>query len=370
MVVSILTFLVVLSVLILVHELGHYWAAKRAGVLVEEFGIGYPPRIYGKKIGETIYSINLLPFGGFVRLHGEISDEGVTKPHRAFMNKSKKARISVLLAGVAMNFLLAIIAFAIVYSFSGIPRETENVRVVDVAPGSPAQTAKILVGDVIKKVDDTEVTTVSTFIDIVEESDGGRIVLDIERVQGEEALPIKIRIRPRIDPPEGEGPLGVVISSSEVYYPPAWQRPFVGVYHGIKEAIYWGATMVQGFASIFINLFKGEVPQDIAGPVGIFALTTEAARYGVLTLINFVGILSINLVILNILPFPALDGGRLLFIGIESVIGRKVLPKVEAIINSIGMIILIALLVAITVHDIKRLVSSGGLSGFLNSILR
>jgi len=141
-------------------------------VLVEEFGLGYPPRIYGKKIGETVYSINLLPFGGFVRLHGEMSEEGVTNPKRSFVNKSKKARITVLLAGVTMNLLLAVLAFATVYSFSGIPKETENVRVVNVVPGSPAQTAKVLVGDVVNKVGDEEVTTVSGFIEIIEENKG------------------------------------------------------------------------------------------------------------------------------------------------------------------------------------------------------
>ena len=120
MIVSILIFLIALSILILVHEFGHYWVAKRSGILVEEFGIGYPPRIFGKKIGETIYSINLLPFGGFVRLHGEMEEEGITNPKRAFLNKSKKVRASVVLAGVVMNFLLAIVAFAIVYSFTGI----------------------------------------------------------------------------------------------------------------------------------------------------------------------------------------------------------------------------------------------------------
>ncbi len=367
---SILTFLIVLSVLILVHEFGHYWAAKRAGVLVEEFGLGYPPRIYGKKIGETVYSINLLPFGGFVRLHGEMSEEGVTNPKRSFVNKSKKARITVLLAGVTMNLLLAVLAFATVYSFSGIPKETENVRVVNVVPGSPAQTAKVLVGDVVKKVGDEEVTTVSGFIEIIEENKGSRLFFELERTTGDETTIEKVQIRPRENPPEEEGPLGVVISSTEVYYPPVWQRPFVGIFYGVKEALFWGATMVSGFATLFINLFNGQVPQDIAGPVGIFALTTEAAKYGILTLINFVGILSINLVILNILPFPALDGGRLLFIGIESIIGRKVSPKVEATVNGIGMIILISLLVAITVHDVRRLVTAGGLSGFLNSVLR
>lgn len=370
MAISILTFLVVLSVLILVHEFGHYWAAKRAGVLVEEFGLGFPPRIFSKKIGETIYSINLLPFGGFVRLHGEISEEGVTKPQRSFANKSKKARIAILLAGVTMNLLLAVVAFATVYSFSGIPKVTENVRVVDVVPGSPAQIAKILVGDVVKKVDGEEVTTVSGFIEIVENNKGDKLTIELERIKGDEKMLEKVRITPREDPPEDEGPLGVVISSTEVYYPPIWQRPFVGIYYGVKEALFWGATMVTGFIGLFVNLFNGQVPKDIAGPVGIFALTSEAAKYGIFTLINFVGILSINLAILNVLPFPALDGGRLLFIGIESVIGRKILPKIEATINAIGMIILISLLVAITVHDVRRLVSAGGMSGFLNSILR
>ena len=227
-----------------------------------------------------------------------------------------------------------------------------------------------MVGDVVKNVDGEEVTTVSEFIELVEDSKGERLSIELERTKGDEATLEKIRIAPRETPPEGEGPLGVVISSIEVYYPPAWQRPFVGIYYGVKEALFWTATMTTGFIGLFANLFKGQVPQDIAGPVGIFALTSEAAKYGVLTLINFVGILSINLVILNILPFPALDGGRLLFIGIESIIGRKILPKVEAALNAIGMIILMLLLLAITVQDVRRLVSAGGISGFLNSILR
>jgi len=370
MIVSILIFLIALSILILVHEFGHYWVAKRSGILVEEFGIGYPPRIFGKKIGETIYSINLLPFGGFVRLHGEMEEEGITNPKRAFLNKSKKVRASVILAGVVMNFLLAIVAFAIVYSFTGIARETNNVRVIEVVPGSPAQTAKILVEDVVRTVDGEEITTISKFIEMIEAKKGGTAVLEVERIKGEEKSLEKITVRPREDPPENEGPLGVIITSTEVYYPPMWQRPFLGAYHGIKEALFWGATLISGFANLFKNLFVGEVPKDIAGPVGIFALTAKAAEYGVLTFINFMGILSINLAILNILPFPALDGGRLLFIGIESIVGKKILPKLEATIHAVGMVILILLLLVITIHDIRRLVSNGGLSGFIESVLR
>src|SRR3989337_4187087 len=135
---SILVFLLVLSILVRVHELGHFIVARKMGILVEEFGFGLPPRIIGKKIGETLYSINLLPFGGFVRLHGENTRDGVTKPKSAFINKSKKTRISVIVAGVIMNFIFAIVAFSVVYSFSGIPKESNKVKIVGVAPESPA----------------------------------------------------------------------------------------------------------------------------------------------------------------------------------------------------------------------------------------
>lgn len=370
MIVSILIFLIVLSILILVHEAGHFFAARKAGVRVEEFGFGYPPRIFGKKIKGTIYSINLLPFGGFVRLHGEMSDEEVTNPRRAFVNKSKRQRIGILLAGVIMNFLLAVFAFAVVYSFSGIPRETNDVRVIEVVAGSPAQTAKILAGDIVRKVDEKAIVSVDEFVEMVEEKKGERIVLEVRRTRGEEESLEKIRITPRKEPPEDEGPLGVIITSTEIYYPPAWQRPFVGAYHGFKEAVFWGTTIVSSLAKVLMGLLVGEVPKDIAGPVGIFAITSEAAKFGVLALINFVGILSVNLAILNIVPFPALDGGRLLFIVIESIIGKKVLPKLETAIHTVGMIILILLLLAITVQDVRRLILAGGISGFIDSVLR
>jgi len=130
---SILIFFVVLSILVIVHEFGHYYLAKKNGIWVEEFGFGLPPRIYGKKIGETVYSINLFPFGGFVRLHGEQEEEGITNPKRAFLNKSKKVRVAVVIAGVVMNFLLAVAAFAVIYSYSGVPRDTGQIKVLHCA---------------------------------------------------------------------------------------------------------------------------------------------------------------------------------------------------------------------------------------------
>ena len=366
MIVSILVFLAVLSVLVLVHELGHFIVARKSGVLVEEFGFGIPPRIFGVKVGETLYSINLLPFGGFVKLHGENSEEGITIPSRAFLNKSKKVRASILTAGVIMNFLLAIISFAIVYSFNGIPKDTGKVKVVEVVSGSPAQVSGLVVGDKVKSVDGTGVTKVSEFVELVEKKKGGKAAVVIER-DGETK---KVTLSPRENPPEGEGPLGVVITTTEIYYPPILARPFVGIYYGFKEAIFWGGTVIGGFLDIFKNLFAGQAPKDLAGPVGIFAITSEAAKIGTLALINFLGILSVNLAILNIIPFPALDGGRLLFIFIEGVIGRRVLPKIEAIAHTIGMVILILLILAITARDIQRLITAGGVTGFLENVLK
>ncbi|MFC1625166.1 RIP metalloprotease [Patescibacteria group bacterium] len=367
---SILTAILVLSFLILVHELGHFIAAKRSGVYVEEFGIGLPPRVFGKKIGETIYSINLLPFGGFVRLHGESSEEKIKYPKRSFLKKDKKTRIKIITAGVIMNFILGIIAFSITYSFSGIPKDIGQVKVVEIMQNSPAQISGLLVGDIIRKVEDKDVIQIDEFIDLVNEKLDKKVFFEIERnVTGEKEVK-KIRMTPRSNPPENEGPLGVVITSTENYYPPIWQRPFVGIYYGLKEAIFWGWAILQGLFSMVSGLISGKVPQDVSGPVGVFAITAEAAKYGILSLINFIGIFSINLAILNIVPFPALDGGKILFIGIEAVTGKKVLPKIENIIHAIGMVILIILLIALTARDIQRLISAGSISGFLDSVVK
>lgn len=366
MVLSIITFLIVLSILILVHELGHFFAARRAGVWVEEFGIGYPPRIYGKRLGETLYSINLLPIGGFVKLHGENTEEGVSEKQRAFVYKSKKKRIVIVVAGVLMNFLLAIAAFSVVYSIEGIPKNTENVRVIGVAVGSPAEQAGFNIDDVVREADGKRIVKTDQFAEIMKDKGGSVVVVAVERKN--EGL-VEISTTPRIDYPQEEGALGVVITNFENYYPPFWQRPFLGIYYGFQEAFFWGTLVVGGFIEIFRNLLSGQAPQDVAGPVGIYALTSQAASFGFSATINFLGILSVNLAILNIIPFPALDGGRLLFIGIESVIGRKVVPRVEAAIHTAGMIILLILIFAITFQDVKRLISAGSVSGFLESVL-
>lgn len=355
MFVSILVFLLVLSILVIVHEFGHFIVAKKSGIPVLEFALGLPytPKLWGKKIGETTYSVYPLLFGGFVRLLGE--DDG------EFANRPKLVRSVVIVAGVIMNFVLGIFAFAIVYSFQGVPRDLKNIKVVDISQNSPAFNSGLIVGDTIIKVDGNEMKKVTDFISYVDTKRGQKVTIENQNSK-------KIVVTPRAVPPQGEGPLGVTITTVEIYFPPVWERPFYGIYYGIKEAIFWGQNIASGLWTMVYSLFKGQVPKDVSGPVGIFAVTSEVAKSGILNLINFVGILSINLAILNILPFPALDGGRLLFVFIEGIIGRKVLPKVEAVIHSIGMIILLILILAVTFKDVQKLISSGGISGFINSM--
>ena len=364
---NIIVFFLVLLILMLVHELGHFIAAKKAGVWVEEFGFGIPPRLYGKKIGDTVYSINMIPFGAFVRLHGEAEGEKVKKSKKAFVNKKPWQKIIIIIAGVIMNFILAIVCFAVVYSYTGVPRESENVTVISVFKDSPAEKAGILPGDVVFTLDGENIKTTDVFIRIIDDKKDTEVNLTLLREDNEY---VNTTLTPRGEPPAGEGPMGVAITSTEIYFPPLWQRPFLGVYHGFKEALFWGSAIVLGLLEMFRKLFVGQVPSDIAGPVGIYALTSKAASVGILTLVNFVGIFSVNLAILNIIPFPGLDGGRLMFIGAETVLGKKILPKTEGYIHALGLIILIMLLFAITVHDVRRVLDAGSISGFLDSILR
>lgn len=371
MIISVLTFILVLSILVLVHELGHFIAARRAGIWVEEFGFGLPPRLFGKRIGETLYSLNALPFGGFVRLHGETDEGEITKPERAFLTKSKKIRSVVVLAGVFMNFVLAIFAFATVYTFSGFPKtiDTGKVKILDVRHGSPAEEAGLASGDLVVEAEGQKMTKTEEFIKLAEEKKGEEITLKIQK-EGEEAL-TEIKVTPRVNPPEGEGALGVAISSAEVeyYFPPVWQRPFLGAYYGFKEAFFWGGVVIGGMIKLFADLFGGVFPKGVAGPTGLFAITTEVAKLGVSPLINWLGVISVNLAVLNILPFPALDGGHLLFIGIEKVLGKRVVPKVQSWVHGIGLAILLLFIIAITVKEFRQ-ISQLGFSGYVEFLTK
>ncbi len=366
MLIAIITFALVLSTLILIHEWGHFIAARKLEIWVEEFGLGLPPRIIGKLKGNTIYSLNWLPIGGFVRLHGENLEEKIEKPEVAFLNKSKRVRITVIIAGVVMNIVLGLAAFSLVYTVNGIPKERGFVDIALVAEGSPAQTVGLTKGDIIKEVNGNPVTKNSEFIKIIDENRGREVNLSIER----NGQILQLKTTPRENPPEGQGALGVGLNSSiEIYYPPFWQRPFLGMYYGVGDAIFWGKAVLGGLGGLGRDISSGQVPKDIAGPVGIFQISSQVCTE-IVPCIHFVGVLSINLAIINILPIPALDGGRLIFIIIEMLTRRRVTPKIESTIHAIGMAGLLLLLVGITFFDLKRLAGLGQLPNILQGIFK
>lgn len=390
---TLLLFILILSILVFVHEFGHFWAAKKAGIKVEEFGFGLPPRIWSKKVRGTIYSINALPIGGFVRLYGEDGSEKEIKNKnekiknngKAYFEASLARRLSVLFAGVIMNLVLAIVCFSILYFFLGIPTKTGRVKIEGVTENSPAQEAKLMIGDEIITVNGAALKKTEDFISISKQNAGKLMELEIKR---EEDNPCKEKVLggmagesgglegqgggvvqcrgenlllsliPRGNPPAGEGPLGVVISDTEMKKYPFYIMPFLGVREGFKESWAWGKEIYFSMKKMLAQLiFQGKVPKDIAGPIGIFQITGQAAKQGVLAVFQFVGILSVNLAMMNVLPLPALDGGRVVFLAYEVIARKKAPAKLEMLVNNIGMLVLLMLMLLITVNDVMRLVS-------------
>jgi len=387
---TLLIFIVILSLLVFVHELGHFLVAKKMKMYVEEFGFGLPPRIWGKKIGETIYSINALPIGGFVKLYGESGQEAekgsslygsLAVKGKAYFDKPIWQRLAVLLAGVTMNLFLAIISFTVIYFVLGVPTKLGRVKIEGIVQGSPAQAAQLKIDDVIVAVDSRKIKTTDEFIAITKKLSGQKMILEISRkndnpcktgsdknvlggmavgqfgfsCNGENLL---ISVIPRKNPPVDEGPLGIAISDTELKKYPFYLMPIYGAVEGLRESVSWGKQILSSLKSMIVTLvFKGQFPKDIAGPIGIFQVTGQVAKAGNLALLQFLGILSVNLAIMNVLPFPALDGGRIVFLAYEVVTRKKASAKVEMIVNNIGMAILLGLMVLITVNDIIRLVS-------------
>ena len=358
---SLLVFLLTLSVLVLVHELGHFLAAKKAGIKVEEFGFGYPPRAWGKKIGETIYSLNWIPFGGFVRLYGEELQEAKGQVsqgvNRAFWAKSKAARVMVILAGVVGNLLLAVFCFSIVYSVSGIPTATNQVKIIEVAVDSPAEVAGFKQDDLVIAVDGQAVKNIEDFTQKIAAKKGEEVNLLVK--DGEEK---NVLVTPRSNPPEGQGALGVVVSGFEMKQYPWWQMPARSAWQGLQEAVGWGGLIASSFGKMIVDwVGQGVAPQDIGGPVAIFQASAGVAHEGILAILRFMGILSVNLVVLNVLPFPALDGGRLVFILYELIARRRPRPSIERWTNMVGMTVLLGLLLLVTINDVSRLLQTSAL---------
>jgi regulator of sigma E protease len=343
---DLIIFVIALSVLVLVHEWGHLMAAKMTGVKVEEFGLGLPPRIIGKKIKGTIYSLNWLPIGGFCKLYGE---DGDGKGGEAFNHKKPWQKLIIVLGGVVMNLVLAIVIFSVVYTILGIPQETDKVKIVEVSQNSPAEKAGLKVGDWIVKIGDKGITQADQLTTEVAKYKGKKVAL----VVGKDKKIVEVEVRD--NPPVGEGSMGVAISNTEMEKVP-WYRVDKGVVAGFKEAFYWGKIIAEGVFQMIGGLFMGHVPKDVSGPIGMYEATSSINKnQGLLAVIHFFGIVSVNLAIVNVLPFPALDGGRIIFVLYEMVTRRKVNQKVEAVVNNLGMLLLLGLIVLITVGDVTRL---------------
>ena len=341
---TVVVFVLVLSLLVLVHELGHFWVARGLGIQVRELGIGFPPRLAAFKRGGIDYSLNWLPFGGFVRLHGEEDPE---EP-RGFAGKSIRVRTAVIVAGSVMNLVLAWVIFSFI---AALPFQTAtgDVVVQGIAIGSPAEAVGLKPGDVIDAVDEVSIESTFDLAMVVHESGGNPVTLRVIRDGSMVAVPVV----PRTDYPANQGPIGVevtlenrVITDERI---PLWTAPIEGLRTGLA---------IMGFVGDEVGRWiQGSAKPELAGPVGIAQVTGETARTGLLPLIQLMGLLSLNLGILNLLPIPALDGGRLPFLLLEGIRrGRRVSPRREGLVHFVGFAILIGFVLVITFGvDIPRI---------------
>lgn len=350
---SIIIFILILAVLVLVHEFGHFIAAKRQGVRVDEFGFGLPPRLFGKKIGETLYSVNLIPFGGFVKLYGEEYHEIKKKnlSQRAFINKTPWQKTLIIIAGVIGNFLLGWALISFLFT-QGVPVPTNKVIVETVADDSPAKTAGFSPQDLVQKVQidgkTYELKTANDLIDLSRKYGGQEMKATVVR----DSKTLTLYITPRKNPPKDQGPLGITISSFTEKKFPWYQAPFFGLVESarITYNIFYELTKILG------QLLTFHKPSaEISGPIGIAKFTATAIKFGNNAVLELMALLSFNLAIINILPFPALDGGRLVFVIYEWISGKKSNKNIEKYVNFVGFVILLSLGVLISINDIIKL---------------
>ncbi|MGA3093982.1 MAG: RIP metalloprotease RseP [Dehalococcoidales bacterium] len=347
---TIISFILVFSGIILAHEFGHFITAKLSGVKVEEFGLGYPPRIFGFKRGETIYSVNWLFIGGFTKMAGE---EDPSSP-RSLASKSRATRALVLSAGAIVNALLPFVLFSVAYM---VPHTivTGQVVVQDVAAASPAAAAGIMPGDIILSINGHAVQNYSDLARYIEIYLGRNTTIGIQTPQGTDA---SVQVVSRWKPPAGQGAIGITLEDqlANAVTSKHSENFFRSISLGVTETF---QTMVLFKNSIF-SLFVGTSSMQLTGPVGIAQLTGEAAQAGISPLLEFAGFLSLSMAIMNLLPLPALDGGHLAFVFLEWVRrGKRISPKTESQVHFIGFMLLIGLAVVVTYQDIVRIVSGG-----------
>ncbi|MFA5317880.1 MAG: RIP metalloprotease RseP [Patescibacteria group bacterium] len=377
---TIIIFLVILSILVFAHELGHFWTAKKLGLTPKEFGFGFPPRIGGfyktkqgkwrwkwgggkiENITGTIYSINYLPLGGFVNV-GEDDDIGgdeeLKNDPKHFKNQKPWKRGVILTAGVVMNLILAAVFFSIGYMI-GLPKVVDevgpgarfsekNIQVVQILSNTPAEEAGVKVGDIIISINGQEFANYKDLSDFAASKNNEQLDYKIKR--GKEELDLMIVPEPIFENDNIPG-IGIAIAETGlVSYP--W---YLAIWEGIKTTIFLTWYIIVAFAVLIKSLIMGHgAGVEIAGPVGIANMTGQMAQLGFVYILQFSAILSINLAIINYLPFPALDGGRVLFLIIEKFRGKPVSEKVEAFMHNLGFILLMLAVAVVTLRDVLKL---------------
>lgn len=345
-----------IGILVMVHEGGHFFAARRFGIRVEEFGFGLPPKIKGYKKGDTVYSLNWLPIGGFVKIKGE-DGVGENDPD-SFANKKIWQRATVLVAGVAMNFVLAAVIFGICFMI-GFPQELgrakgwgvkitdQRVEIMGVVSGSAADVAGIKPGDVLANVNGVNIETSEQASSELKKKRNQ--TTDVTFKQDGKIKTTEVFLGDI--PGYKEQGLGVELATlGTVSYP-----FYVAFWQGFKEAVFFTKEIVIAFYDLFRNLIvERQLSADVSGPIGMAVITAKVVRLGLVYILQLIALISINLAILNLLPFPALDGGRLLFLVIEKARGGKPVNRnTENFIHNIGFSLLLVLMVVVAWRDIS-----------------
>ena len=370
---TIVLFIVILGLLVFVHELGHFCAARFFKVKAEEFGFGFPPRMFGvvyddlKKrfrfVGgreevvspHTVYSLNWLPLGGFVRIKGE---DGNENDPDSFIAQPAWKRVVMLAAGVVMNFVVAVILFVIVFSM-GVRQPIDDtlaseytdtqIQILQVTGGSSAQKAGLEPGDTILAINSQSITSLDQIKGLLDQNRGKKVVFSVERLGEQKTLGGEFQVSGTN--PEDEK-FGIAYSSTATVR----LSPFAALQQGVITT--WNVTgaILAAFGALIAGLFGGPAVSgvDLTGPVGIVYITKQMSELGLVYILQFAALLSVNLAIINVLPIPALDGGRILFVLIEKLKGSPVRRSTEGMIHQIGFLLLISLMVFITTRDVLK----------------
>jgi len=349
--ITILATIFVLGLLIFIHEFGHFIFAKLTGMRVERFSLGYPPRLFGKKIGETDYCISATPLGGYCKIAGMVDesmdkDGGIKGEPWEFQSKPVYARFLVIFAGPFMNFLLAVLIFSVIVFVKGTGKPNPEPVIGQVIEGLPAAEAGIAAGDRIVEIEGIEINNWSDVTNIIHSRPNEPVDLKIER--GDEIIDLKVTPSAETSPETGEK-IGMIGITSEIIYEKA----------GLFGSINQGAAQAYNLTKLILGALKKVITgeesiKSFGGPIIIAKFAGESARAGAEPLFFFIAFLSINLALLNLLPVPALDGGHIIFLAVEGITRKKISTKVKLVFQQIGMILLLIFIVFIIYNDVLR----------------